>query len=459
MNKPLRILMIEDSEDDALLVIRAIKRGGYDPTYERLETPAAMRDALRKEKWDIILSDHLMPGFSSTAALEILKETAIDIPFIIISGNIGEEIAVEAMKAGAHDYIMKDNLRRLIPVIDRALQDVIVRRGRRQAEELYKTLAESSLAAVFIIQDKKFRFINNAIAYAGYMAEELIGRQADTIVHPDDRETIKKKGHAILTGEDTTPYEFRIVTKEGQVRWIMQIVSPIQYEGKQAILGNSIDITGLKQVEEERVRSFKRLRKALGATVQAMSVAVEAKDPYTAGHQRRVADLARSIAIEMGLSSEQVDGIRMASAIHDIGKIAVPSEILSRPTILTEIEFSLIKTHAQAGYDILKDIEFPWPIARIILEHHERIDGSGYPNGLTGEKLLIESRILSVADVVEAIASHRPYRPARGISEALDEITKNRGILYDSSEVDACVRLICEKCYSFDSPSHRQWES
>jgi HD-GYP domain-containing protein (c-di-GMP phosphodiesterase class II) len=158
-----------------------------------------------------------------------------------------------------------------------------------------------------------------------------------------------------------------------------------------------------------------------------------------------VADLARAIAKEMNLTSHQIDGIRLASMIHDIGKISVPAEILSRPTKLTEIEFRMVIEHPQTGYDILKSIEFPWPIARMILEHHERMDGSGYPNGLTGENILMESRILALADVVEAICSHRPYRPALGIEAALDEIEKNRGILYDPEVVDVCSKLFREK--------------
>ena len=197
----------------------------------------------------------------------------------------------------------------------------------------------------------------------------------------------------------------------------------------------------------DRKESYERLRKSLGATVQAIAVTVETRDPYTAGHQRRVADLARAIATEMNLSSDQIESIRMAATIHDLGKISVPAEILSKPTKLTEVEFSLIKTHVQNGYDILKDIEFPWPIARMVLEHHERIDGSGYPNGLKADHLLLESRILSVADVVEAMASHRPYRPGLGVDNALNEIAKNRGVHYDLEVVDACLRLFHEKNY------------
>jgi putative nucleotidyltransferase with HDIG domain len=200
-------------------------------------------------------------------------------------------------------------------------------------------------------------------------------------------------------------------------------------------------------MDAERQENIERLRKSLGATINAMAVTVETRDPYTAGHQRRVADLARAIAVELNLKNEQIDGVRMASMIHDIGKISIPSEILTKPTLLTALEFNLIKTHPISGYNILKDIEFPWPIARIVLEHHERIDGSGYPNGLKEEQILLESKIIAIADVVEAISSHRPYRAAHGIEVALDEVTKNKGIIYDSEIVDACLRLFREKNY------------
>lgn len=202
---------------------------------------------------------------------------------------------------------------------------------------------------------------------------------------------------------------------------------------------------------EELLRSYRKMQDLLTKTVQAMAAVVEAKDPYTAGHQQRVAELARAIAAEMGLAAEQIDGLGMASLVHDIGKISIPSEILSMPRKLTPVEFILVKNHVQAGYDILKEIEFPWPIARIILEHHERMDGSGYPAGLKGESLLLESRILAVADVVEAMASHRPYRPAFDISTVLKELTKSRGILFDRAVVDSCLRLFNEKGYRIES--------
>ncbi len=201
----------------------------------------------------------------------------------------------------------------------------------------------------------------------------------------------------------------------------------------------------LRQSKENLKQTLSKLRKTLGATIHAIAFTVETRDPYTAGHQKRVSNLARAIATEMGLSEDRIEGIRMAGIIHDLGKISIPSEILSRPGILTDIEFDFIKIHPRIGYDILKDIDFSWPIADIVLQHHERSDGSGYPQGLSGEEILIEARIIAVADVVEAMASHRPYRPALGIQKALEEISKQKGKLYDEKAVNACLRLFKEK--------------
>ncbi len=193
---------------------------------------------------------------------------------------------------------------------------------------------------------------------------------------------------------------------------------------------------------ERKLECEKIGAKSISGIIQAIALTVETRDPYTSGHQIRVAKLAMMIAGEMNFSPDQVEGIKMAAEIHDIGKISVPAEILSKPSKLSDIEYQLIKIHPEAGYNIIKDIEFPWPIATIIVQHHERINGSGYPKGLKGEEILPEARILAVADVVEAIASHRPYRPAYGIDIAIEEISKNKGILYDPDIVDACLRAL-----------------
>ncbi len=194
-----------------------------------------------------------------------------------------------------------------------------------------------------------------------------------------------------------------------------------------------------------------RLVMAMNGFVEAMAMTVEMRDPYTAGHQNRVSKIACAITEELDLNGALIEGIRMAGMIHDLGKITVPAEILNKPGRLTEIEFSLIKTHSRLGYEILKDIAFPWPIAQIVLQHHERLDGSGYPRGLTEKEILLESKILAVADVIEAMASHRPYRPALSLDAALEEINRNRGRLYDSEVTDACLRLFREKDFKLPS--------
>ena len=204
------------------------------------------------------------------------------------------------------------------------------------------------------------------------------------------------------------------------------------------------------RLRQEQQRSAEQVHMGLEGTVQAIATTVEMRDPYTAGHQRRVAQLAAAIAVEMGLPEEQAHGIHLAGTIHDLGKIQTPAEILSKPGKLSTTEFSLIKEHAQNGYEILKDIEFPWPIAQMVLQHHERLDGSGYPQGLQGNEILLEARIMAVADVVEAMASHRPYRPGLGIDAALAEITKGHSTYYDVNAVDACARLFREKGFKFE---------
>ena len=209
------------------------------------------------------------------------------------------------------------------------------------------------------------------------------------------------------------------------------------------------EVENRKQIQLELEQSFANLKKVTDATIQAIALTVEKRDPYTSGHQRRVAKLTRAIAEAIGLSEDQIEGAHVAASIHDIGKISLPAEILSKPIQLSEIEISLIQAHAQAGYDILKGLDFPWPIADIIIQHHERMDGSGYPRGLSGDRISIEARIIGVADVVETMSSHRPYRPSMGIEKALEEITLNSGTLYDSQVVDACLNIFNGKGFLF----------
>lgn len=240
----------------------------------------------------------------------------------------------------------------------------------------------------------------------------------------------------------------------GRDRSVLVLVEDLTLERKQLILTQNHrkelletneklrrEIAQRKLAEENLRCSYDQLETVLEQTAIALASAVEKRDPYTAGHQKRVAQLACAIAREMGFSDEEIRGVNVAGILHDIGKICVPAEILSKPAPLNDLEYAMIKSHCLAGYDILKGIHFTWPVAEIVMQHHERIDGSGYPQGLSGDEILLEAKILGVADVVESVASHRPYRPSLGSQRAIDEIHRNSGTLYDHDAVNACVQV------------------
>ncbi|MGA2780786.1 MAG: PAS domain S-box protein [Smithella sp.] len=846
-DKSLRVLIIENSEDDLLLIIRELKKSGYKPVYERVETAGAMEKALKEKQWDIILCDYKMPKFNAPSAIAIFKKANIDIPIIVVTGTIGEETASECMRLGAQDYIIKGNLSRLCPAIARELEDVKVRKKQKQAEkdlqeneerfrrissitsdiayscsteedgifsidwvigateqicgysveeikaqscwrflvieedmalfeknvigltpgshglcelrirhknggivwiasyaecsmttgtpehfilygallditerkrseeslrqseEKYRTILEDIQEGYFEVDFAgNFTFFNDSLRrFLGYSKEELMGmnnrrytdkehskklfqafnkvyntekpaeefdwqiirkdgtkryveasvslqkdssgkptgfrgivrditerKKADealrenesmlqesqriaglgtyvldiptgifktskvmndvlgidetydhsikgwaALIHPDDRTMVfdylfnevigrkqtadkeyrivrfnnkaerwlhslgklefdanglpiklhgttqditerKKAEEALKNSEEkyrnifenaiegiyqstiegkfitantafarmagydspeeliasikdigtqlyvhpedrkklmeiseakgfVDGFEVEFYKKDGGKFWVVINARAVKDEqGKIICLEGLIeDITIRKHAEEQLHQTLDRLKKAVGTTIQVLVSTVESRDPYTAGHQLRVADLARTIATEMGFPQEKIEGIRMAGSIHDIGKLSIPAEILVKPTKLTNIEFSLIKEHSQSGYEMLKDVESPWPLAEIVYQHHERMNGTGYPRNLKGDDILIEARIMAVADVVEAMASHRPYRPTLGIEAALEEIEKNKGILYDDIVADTCLRLFREKGY------------
>jgi PAS domain S-box-containing protein/putative nucleotidyltransferase with HDIG domain len=268
------------------------------------------------------------------------------------------------------------------------------------------------------------------------LAEELTGwKQADVLNKPlnkiykaidegRSKELTLSLREALKGGEFELPNGIVLASKTGAKTPVDHRLSPIKDEAGNitGVVLTFTNITVQKNTEEELRKSLERLRKAMDGTVQAMAFTIETRDPYTAGHQRRVTKLACALGEKMNLSEDELEGVRMAGDLHDIGKIYVPAEILSKPTKLSEAEYDIIKTHPRVGYDILRTIEFPWPIADIVLQHHERMDGSGYPEGLKGKNILLEARILAVADVIEAMASHRPYRPALSVEAAVDEI-------------------------------------
>jgi PAS domain S-box-containing protein/putative nucleotidyltransferase with HDIG domain len=298
------------------------------------------------------------------------------------------------------------------------------------------------------------RFIaaNAALArMAGYDSpEELIESIKDIgtqlYIRPEDRKRLMeiREAKGFVNG-----FEVEFYKKDGSKFWVVINARTVNDEQGEILYIEGLieDITIRKHAEEQLHQTLGKLKKAVGTTIQVLGTASEVRDPYTAGHQKRVANLASAIATEMGLPNDKIEGLWMAGSIHDIGKISIPAEILSKPTKLTNTEFSIIKEHSQVGYDMLKDVESPWPLAQIAYQHHERMNGSGYPRNLKGDEILLKARILAVADVVEAMGSHRPYRPTLGTEAALEEITKNKGILYDNAVADACLKLFREKGY------------
>jgi PAS domain S-box-containing protein len=319
----------------------------------------------------------------------------------------------------------------------------------RERELKYRLAFESTSDGIFTV-DRNFIISNitpSVERQLGYKVEEVINRpiQDLNILTSESLARATVDVIKVLSGVEVAGAVYEFIAKDG-TRKIGEVTgTPIIREGE--IFGVTAivrDITERILAEKQLQDTLQSLRKAFGDTIQVMVSAIESRDPYTAGHQTRSADLARAIATEMGLPREQIDGIRMAGSIHDIGKLSIPAEILSKPTKLTALEFSLIKEHSLKGYEMLKNLESQWPLAQIVYQHHERMDGSGYPRNLKGDDILIEARILAVADVVESMASHRPYRPALGIEAALEEIEKNSETLYDAGAVNACLRLFRE---------------
>jgi PAS domain S-box-containing protein len=323
----------------------------------------------------------------------------------------------------------------------------------KESEEKFRSLAEQSPNMIFINKKGKVVYANKECAeIMGYKREEFYSPDFDflTLVAPESTDLITAHFSRHMRGEEVPPVEYALITKEGKRIEAILATKLIRYGGESAILGTVTDITERKRAEEELEQSFERSQEMVKGTVNALASMAERRDPYTAGHQKGVACLARAIAEELGLSEERIEGIDVAGTIHDIGKIYVPAEILSKPDKLTDVEFGMIRDHPQAAHDVLNAIAFPWPVAQVVLQHHESIDGSGYPQGLSGDEILLEARILAVADVVEAMAHFRPYRPARGIEKAVEEIQRNRGALYDPEVVDACLRLFIDKGFEFE---------
>lgn len=316
-----------------------------------------------------------------------------------------------------------------------------MRRALKGVQEV-REAALDALSELVVYQDMELRII-----WANKMAGQVFGVEPERLVGRHCYEVWYRRSEPCVgcpadeVRKTRQPRQTETVSPDGRV-WFLRAY-PVCSSGGDVtgIIEVALDITDRRRSERELREFSERLRQTTEGTVHALGLAVQARDPYTAGHQRRVAMLARAVARQMGLAEDRIDGLYLAGAIHDIGKIAIPTEILSKPGRLSGIERYMINAHPETGYSMLRSIPFVVPVAEIALQHHERLDGSGYPLRVVGEDILLEARILAVTDVIEAMASHRPYRPALGIDKALDEILQNRSILYDPAVVDACVEV------------------
>ena len=321
-----------------------------------------------------------------------------------------------------------------------------------ESELRYRRLFETAQDGILIL-DFDTGFIQDANPFItnllGYTRDELVNKELWEIGAIIDK-TLALKAFTTIQEEGYLRYEnLPLRHKNGDIREVEFISNAYHVGGNKVIQCNIRDITERKKLEEENLKFQHSISVSLHEMIETLANVIVARDSYTAGHQKRVANLASAIAAKLNLPLHTIEGIHLSALIHDIGKIAIPAEILTKPTGLSSFELAMLRNHVQTGYDILKNIHFPWNIAQIILEHHERLDGSGYPNGLKGDSICEEARIIAVADVVEAISSDRPYRKSRGIDAALEEITDNSGKLYDSRAVNACLQVFQEDHFEF----------
>jgi PAS domain S-box-containing protein/putative nucleotidyltransferase with HDIG domain len=336
-------------------------------------------------------------------------------------------------------------------------QQKALEKEQRETDLRFRQLAENIHEVLFVDDPADGRTLYVSPAYEAIWGQSTSALYAKPgawmdAIHPEDRPGVQRAlASAKISG--TFDHDYRIVRLDGTVRWINGRAFPILDEKKKLyrLAGIAEDITDRKRSEAEIQQHIAQLQRAMYSTIDVIAAIGEMRDPYTRGHEQRVAEIAAAIAAEMGLEPSRIEGVRVAGLLHDLGKIRVPAEILAKPTRLTPEEFNLIKLHPQASYDILKPLQFPWPLAEIARQHHERLDGSGYPQGLKGQEILLEAKILAVADTVEAMASHRPYRPGLGLQAALAEIEAGRGKFFEPLVVDACLLLFRQKGYQLPS--------
>ena len=490
MNEKTKVLLLDDTEDAIVLQKVILESSGY-------EVVSAINGIEGLEKLknfhpDIIISDVLMPKMDGFEFCRKVKADANfkDIPFVFYSAQYTDKNDQKlADELGAQRFIVKpidigkfltiinevlnkgtelstDKVSEKKPdiqafdekhymaqakMLDKKLKELEEQHQKlRQSEENYRRVLEGLSSDYFIYRhnvDRLFSYVSPTITeMLGYTTEEFHTHYSSYLTDDPVNDHAHDYTDKALAGEQQPSYELELRAKDGSAVRLQISEKPLR--DKQGtvigIEGIAHNITAEKALENLKRESTEQVHTALVDALRAISITVEKRDPYTAGHQMRVAELAVLIGKKLDLTEQQLEGLQLGSMVHDIGKITIPAEILTTPRKLNDIEYGLIKTHPQQGYEILKDIAFPWPISKMILQHHERLDGSGYPQGLKGDDIIIEAQIICVADVIEAISSHRPYRASLGLEAAKEEVKAHSGTLYTVSIVDAALEVIEE---------------
>ena len=453
-----QILVVEDEVIIAENIRAKLNGLGYAVSAAVSSGEEAIQKAAETHPDLVLMNIQLEGGMDGVEAAAQIH-VRFDIPVVYLTAHADDDTLQRAKLTEPFGYILKPlGVRELDSVIEIALYKHKMEKNLKKSEQWLATTLRSIGDAVIATDTRGDVIFMNPVAEAltGWKQEEALGRDLAEIFHIIDEQTNKvteaPATKTIREGVVLSLANHVLIARDGTEIPIDDSAAPIRdskgnISGAVLIFHDTIE----RQWAEKKLRqSHVKLQKTVEGTVNTLISIIEMRDPCTTGHQRRVTQLACAIANEMGFPEEQIEGIRMAGLIHDIGKISVPVEILSKPSSLNRLEYGLIQAHPQVGYNVLKGIDFSWPLAQIVLQHHERLDGSGYPQGLSSEEIILETRILSVADVVEAMASYRPYRPALGIDKALEAISQNRGVLYDPEVADVCLKLFTEKGFEFE---------
>ena len=441
-----KILLVEDEHTTILMIKKFITDLGHEIIQVVSDGEKAVHEAVKLDP-DLVLMDITLDGDMDGIEASRQINEIHSIPVIYITSSSDSETLKRALSTNPSGFIVKPvDKKELKSAIDLGLLRHEMEDRLKESELRFFTILNSIGDAVIVMDN------HEQITYVNPIAENLIESTIDKIVGNQFPDIINIKYNGMndtgTVAVDNISYNY-ITSQNGKkipVDFSISDINDINGEKSGSVIVLRDDTERVNS-EQKLKESYIKIKKAVTDIIQAMSQTFETRDPYTAGHQRRVADIARHIAVEMKLSEKVIEGIFMAGVIHDIGKICIPTEILSKPVRLSPIEYELIKTHSQIGYDILKTIDFPWPLAEMVYQHHEWYNGSGYPRGLSGEEILLGARILCVADVVEAMSTDRPYRPALGVEAALGEIRSKRGQLFDSDVVDICIKIFKEKNY------------